>query len=55
MERNIANQYKLGDENAQSVVAYGITVLGVQHLVVLGHYGCGVCLWFPREQISMPI
>jgi carbonic anhydrase len=22
-------------------MAYGINVLGVQHLVVLGHYGCG--------------
>lgn len=52
MERNIANQYKLGDENAQSVMAYGITVLGVQHLVVLGHYGCGVCLGFLNEQTS---
>ena len=55
MERNIANQYKLGDENAQSVVAYGITVLGVQHLVVLGHYGCGVCLCLPKEQKSLLI
>ena len=53
MERNIANQYKLGDENAQSVVAYGITVLGVQHVVVLGHYGCGVRLGFPKVQKSM--
>ncbi|KAG8793574.1 hypothetical protein FRC17_008434, partial [Serendipita sp. 399] len=41
MERNIANQYKPGDENAQSVMAYGIHVLGVQHVVILGHYGCG--------------
>ncbi|CAG7854214.1 SubName: Full=Related to carbonic anhydrase {ECO:0000313/EMBL:CCA67549.1} [Serendipita indica DSM 11827] len=41
MERNIANQYKPGDENAQSVMAYGIHVLGVQHIVILGHYGCG--------------
>jgi len=55
MERNIANQYKPGDENAQSVMAYGITVLGVQHVVVLGHYGCGVCLGFPKEQNSLLI
>ncbi|KIM31864.1 hypothetical protein M408DRAFT_327270 [Serendipita vermifera MAFF 305830] len=41
MERNIANQYKPGDENAQSVMAYGVRVLGVQHVVVMGHYGCG--------------
>ncbi|CAG8723038.1 10337_t:CDS:2, partial [Acaulospora colombiana] len=41
MQRNIANQYKVGDEGVQSAMAYGINVLGVQHLVVLGHYGCG--------------
>jgi carbonic anhydrase len=52
MERNIANQYKPGDENTQSVMAYGINALGVQHLVVLGHYGCGVRFGFPKEHKS---
>ncbi|KAG8939741.1 hypothetical protein FRC04_005990 [Tulasnella sp. 424] len=40
-QRNIANQYSLSDSNAQSWMAYGISELGVTHIVVLGHYGCG--------------
>ncbi|KIO33564.1 hypothetical protein M407DRAFT_231674 [Tulasnella calospora MUT 4182] len=40
-QRNIANQYSMSDSNAQSWMAYGISELGVTHIVVLGHYGCG--------------
>ncbi|KAG9019289.1 hypothetical protein FRB90_004296 [Tulasnella sp. 427] len=40
-QRNIANQYSMSDTNAQSWMAYGISELGVTHIVVLGHYGCG--------------
>ncbi|KAJ7600027.1 carbonic anhydrase [Mycena floridula] len=40
-ERNIANQFRSSDNNAYSVVSYAISVLGVRHLIVMGHYGCG--------------
>ena len=40
-ERNIANQYAAGDLNAIAIVAYGVTELKVDHVVVMGHYGCG--------------
>jgi carbonic anhydrase len=41
VQRNIANQYITGDPNSESSVAYSIKVLGIQHVIVLGHYGCG--------------
>ncbi|TFK26093.1 carbonic anhydrase [Coprinopsis marcescibilis] len=40
-ERNIANQFHSTDGNTESVLAYGVSVLGVKHIVVMGHYGCG--------------
>lgn len=37
---NIANQYSSQDPSADSAVAYAIESLHVQHIIVLGHYGC---------------
>ncbi|PPR02420.1 hypothetical protein CVT26_011388 [Gymnopilus dilepis] len=37
---NIANQYSSQDPSAEAAVAYGIEALHVQHIIVLGHYGC---------------
>jgi carbonic anhydrase len=39
-QNNIANQYSSNDPNAVAAVAYAIESLSVQHIIVLGHYGC---------------
>ncbi|KIJ20613.1 carbonate dehydratase [Paxillus involutus ATCC 200175] len=41
VHRNIANQFHLDDDNALSVLAYGVGELGAQHVVVVGHRNCG--------------
>jgi len=37
---NLANQYSSKDPSANAAVAYAIESLHVQHIIVLGHYGC---------------
>jgi len=37
---NIANQYSSKDPSANAAVAYAVESLHVQHIIVLGHYGC---------------
>ncbi|KAL5525107.1 hypothetical protein ACEPAF_8976 [Sanghuangporus sanghuang] len=41
VHRNIANQFHLHDDSAQSVLTYAVEHLGVEHVVVVGHTQCG--------------
>src|SRR5215212_11928419 len=41
VHRNVGNLVVPDDPNCMAVVEFAVATLGVEHVIVTGHYGCG--------------
>ncbi|KAJ6020953.1 carbonic anhydrase [Penicillium herquei] len=54
VHRNIGNMLIEGDLSSETAIKYAVTVLGVRHIVVCGHYGCQIVKATSRDGLQGP-
>ncbi|KAJ5246851.1 carbonic anhydrase [Penicillium chermesinum] len=54
VHRNIGNMIIDGDMSVETTVKHAVTNLKVNHIVVCGHYGCGIVRATTREGLQGP-